>query len=109
MAKSRKNSILNSVGKTSSKVLPVVDKGLKTVGTTAKHVVQNSLPIVENGVSAVYGTIATGFNLGVKGVKGVKGVAKGVAKGMTKSKRSIRNKKGGKSRKLKTRRYRRRN
>jgi hypothetical protein len=97
MAKSRKNSILKSVGKTSSKVLPVVDKGLKTVGTTAKHVVKNSLPVVEHGVSAVYGTMATGFNLGVKGVKGVSGVAKG----MTKSKRSRRNKKGGK----KTRRH----
>lgn len=104
MTKSRKNSILKSVGKTSSKVLPVVDKGLQTVGTTAKHVAQNSLPIVEKGVSAVYGTMATGFNLGVKGVKGV-------AKGMTKGKRS-RSYKGGKSRKLgrkiKTRNYRRR-
>ena len=100
MAKSRKNSILKSVQKTSSKVLPVLDKSLQTVGSTAKHVAQNSLPIVENGVSAVYGTMATGFNLGVKGVKGVKGVAKG----MTKSKRSRRNKKGGK--KTRRRRYR---
>ena len=63
-----------------------------------------SIPIVEKGVSAVYGTMATGFNLGVKGVKGVKGVAKG----LTKSKRSRRSKKGGKSRKLKTRRHRNR-
>ena len=59
-----------------------------------------SLPVVEKGVSAVYGTMATGFNLGLKGVKGVSGVAKG----MTKSKRSRRNKKGGR----KTRRHRRR-
>jgi hypothetical protein len=100
MTKSRKNSILKSVGKTSSKVLPVVDKGLKTVGSTAKDVAKISLPIVEKGVSAVYGTMATGFNLGVKGVKGVSGVAKG----MTKSKRSRSNKKGGR----KTRRHRRR-
>ena len=104
MAKSRKNNILKSVEKTSSKVLPVVDKGLKTVGTTAKDVAKISLPVVEKGVSAVYGTMATGFNLGVKGVKGVSGVAKG----MTKSKRSRRHKKGGKSRKHKTRRHRRR-
>jgi hypothetical protein len=101
MAKSRKNNILKSVQKTSSKVLPVVDKGLKTVGTTAKDVAKISLPVVEKGVSAIYGTMATGFNLGVKGVKGVSGVAKG----MTKSKRS---RKGGKSRKNKTRRHRRR-
>ena len=100
MTKSRKNSILKSVEKTSNKVLPVVDDGLKTVGSTAKDVAKISLPIVEKGVSAVYGTMATGFNLGVKGVKGVSGVAKG----MTKSKRSRRHKKGGK----KTRRHRRR-
>ena len=100
MTKSRKNSILKSVQKTSSKVLPVVDEGLQTVGSTAKDMAKISLPIVEKGVSAVYGTMATGFNLGVKGVKGVKGVAKG----MTKSKSSRRNKKGGK----KTRRHRRR-
>jgi hypothetical protein len=104
MAKSRKNNILKSVQKTSSKVLPVVDESLKTVGTTAKDVAKISLPVVEKGVSAIYGTMATGFNLGVKGVKGVKGVAKG----LTKSKRSRRSKKGGKSRKLKTRRHRRR-
>ena len=107
MAKSRKNNILKSVEKTSNKVLPVVDEGLQAVGSTAKEVAKISLPVVEKGVSAVYGTMATGFNLGVKGVKGVKGVAKGVAKGMTKSKRSRRHK-GGKSRKLKTRRHRRR-
>jgi hypothetical protein len=100
MTKSRKNSILKSVEKTSNKVLPVVDEGLQTVGSTAKDVAKISLPIVEKGVSAVYGTMATGFNLGVKGVKGVSGVAKG----MTKSKRSRRHKKGGK----KTRRHRRR-
>ena len=100
MAKSRKNNILKSVEKTSTKVLPVVDKGLKNVGTTAKDVAKVSLPIVEKGVSAVYGTMATGFDLGVKGVKGVSSAAKGI----TKSKRSRRNKKGGR----KTRRHRRR-
>jgi hypothetical protein len=104
MGKSRKNSILKSVQKTSNKVLPVVDTGLKTVGTTAKDVAKISIPIVEKGVSAVYGTMATGFNLGVKGVKGVNTVAKG----MTKSKHSRRHHKGGRSRKLKSRRHSRR-
>ena len=89
MAKSRKNNILKSIEKTSNQLLPVVDKSLKTVGTTAKDVAKISLPVVEKGVSAVYGTMATGFNLGVKGVKGVSGVAKG----MTKRKRSRRHKK----------------
>ena len=89
MAKSRKNNILKSIEKTSNQLLPVVDKSLKTVGTTAKDVAKISLPVVEKGVSAVYGTMATGFNLGVKGVKGFSGVAKG----MTKRKRSRRHKK----------------
>ena len=100
MAKSRKNNILKSVEKTSSKVLPVVDKSLKTVGSTAKDVAKISLPVVEKGVSAVYGTMATGFNLGVKGVKEVSSVAKG----KTKSKRSKRHRKGGK--KTRNHRYR---
>lgn len=89
MAKSRKNNILKSVEKTSSKVLPVVDKSLKKIGTTSKDVAKNSIPVVEKGVSAVYGTMATGFNLGIKGLGSV-------AKGMTKSKRTKRHKKGGK-------------
>jgi len=104
MGKSRKNSILKSVQKTSNKVLPVVDKSLQKVGSTAKDVAKISIPIVEKGVSAVYGTMATGFNLGVKGVKGVNSVAKG----MTKSKHSRRQHKGGRSRKLKSRRQTRR-
>ena len=96
MAKSRKNNILKTVTKTSNKVLPVVDKGLKTIGTTAKDVASSSLPIIEKGVSVVYGTMATGFNLGVKGVKSV-------SKGMTKGKRSKLHKKG--LHKHKTRRH----
>lgn len=84
MAKSRKHreSIVKSITKTANQTLPVVDKGLKTVGSTAKTVVNASLPIVEKGVSAVYGTMATGLDLGVKGVKSV-------AKGMSKRRRSI--------------------
>jgi hypothetical protein len=106
MGKSRKNSILNSVKKTSNKLLPIVDTGLQKVGSTAKDVAKISIPIAEKGVSAVYGTMATGFDLGVKGVKGVNSVARG----MTKSKRSKRNlkggRKGGRSRKLKSKRNR---
>jgi hypothetical protein len=94
MAKTRKNNILKTVSKTSNKVLPVVDKGLKTIGTTAKDVASSSLPIIEKGVSIVYETMATGFNLGVKGVNSV-------SKGMAKSKRSKFHKKSG--RKYKTR------
>jgi hypothetical protein len=84
MAKSRKSSkssVMKTIKKTASKTLPVVDKGLKTIGTAAKDVAEASIPIVEKGVSAVYGTMATGLDLGVKGVKSV-------AKGMSKRKRS---------------------
>lgn len=49
MAKSRKHraSIVKSITKTANQTLPAVDRGLKTVGTTAKTVVSASLPIVE--------------------------------------------------------------
>jgi hypothetical protein len=71
MGKSRRNSIMKRIDTTASKTLPVVDKGLKTVGTVAKDAAQASIPIVEKGVSAVYGTMATGLDLGVKGLQNV--------------------------------------
>jgi hypothetical protein len=73
MGKSRKSrsSVVKSITKTASKTLPVVDKSLKNVGTAAKDVAQASIPIVEKGVSALYGTMSTGLDLGVKGVKNV--------------------------------------
>ena len=84
MAKTRKSSrrysILKNIRKTSNKALPLVNKGLTTVGTTTKSVVKKSLPVVEKGVSVVYGSLATGFDLGVKGVKnaasGIKNISK---------------------------------
>lgn len=95
MAKSRshRKSILKSIRNTSQKALPVVGKGLKTVGTTAKYVAVKSAPVVEKGVSKVYETMATGFDLGVKGVNTI---AKG-SKKMTNKRRY--KKRGGKSRK----------
>jgi len=90
MAKSRRNrkSIFKTITHTTEQALPVVNKGLKTVGNVAKGVVVTSAPIVENGVSKVYGTMATGFDLGVKGVKTVaKGVSKITKKRRTKSRR----------------------
>jgi len=82
MAKSRKNrkSIIKSIKTTGETVLPVVDKGLKNVGTTAKYAAVKSAPVLAKGVSAVYGTMATGFNLGAKGVKRVSTLAKGTKK-----------------------------
>jgi len=81
MAKTRRNSSRSSRKSNASKTLPVVDKSLTKVGNTAKDVAEVSIPVIEKGVSAVYGTMATGLDLGVKGVKSV-------AKGVSKRKRS---------------------
>jgi hypothetical protein len=96
MAKSRKNrssSFLKNITKTSTNAIPVVGKGLKNVGSLAKGVASKSVPVVQKGVSSVYGTLASGFDLGLKGVNSV---AKGVTRGISKKKRS---KGGRKSRK----------
>lgn len=94
MAKSHKHkqSIMKSIYKTADKTLPVVDKGLKKVGTTTKNVVSASIPVIEKGVSVVYGTMATGLDLGVKG-------AKSITKGLSKSRR-LRSRKVSRSRSL---------
>ena len=101
MAKSRKNSVMKTLKKTANKTLPVVDKGLKTVGSTAKDVASASIPVIEKGVSAVYGTMATGLDLGVKGVKTV-------TKGITRRGRSRSLAGGRRTRHRRTRRHRRR-
>ena len=71
MGKSRKNSIIKDIKTTATEALPVVDKGLTKIGTAAKDVAEASIPVVEQGVSAVYGTMATGLDLGAKGVKAI--------------------------------------
>lgn len=75
MSKTRKNrsrkNFLKKLTKTGKRAIPVVETGLKTVGKTAKVVAVKSVPIIESGVSKVYGTMMEGFDLGVKGVKGV--------------------------------------
>jgi hypothetical protein len=60
-----KKSILTSVSK---RALPIVNKGLMNIGSVAS----SSIPIVEKSVSAVYGTMATGFDMGVKGTKSLR-------------------------------------
>jgi len=69
MTKSRKNNLIKTINKTANQTLPVIDKGLKTIGTTTKDIAKASIPIIEKGVSVVYGTMATGVDLGVKGIK----------------------------------------
>ena len=54
-----------------NKTLPLLDKGLHKVGKTTKTVMNASIPVIEKGVGAVYGTMSSGLDLGMKGVKSV--------------------------------------
>jgi hypothetical protein len=96
MAKShrRRNNIVKNITKSANKALPVVNKGLETVGNTAKDVAVKSAPVIKKGVSAVYGTLATGLDLGIKGAKTV---ARDISKSKIVRSRKSRSKKGGKS------------
>jgi hypothetical protein len=74
MSKTRKNmkgNYLRKITNTGKKAIPVVKTGLRTVGNTAKVVAVKAAPIVEKGVSEVYDTMVTGFDLGVKGLKSI--------------------------------------
>lgn len=66
--KSKKN-LYGSLKRTTKRAIPVVASGIKTVGKTTVKVVKKSAPIVEKGVGAVYGVLAEGFDMGVKGLK----------------------------------------
>jgi hypothetical protein len=64
--KQRKNNVFRKIRKTTVKVLPV----LRNVG---EIVVVKTAPVVNKGLDGLYGTLATGFDMGVKGVqKGIK-------------------------------------
>jgi len=67
--KRHKKTLLKDITQTTKKVLPVVNSGLETVGTSVKVVAEKSAPVVEKGISGVYGALATGFDMGVKGVQ----------------------------------------
>ena len=66
----------------------MVKSGLKSVGATVKTVAIKSAPTVNKGLEGVYGALATGFDMGIKGV------SKGVSK-LSKKSRSKRSKRGG--------------
>lgn len=94
----RKTSIVNRLKRTASKTLPVVDTGLKTVGIAATGVAKKTVPVIEKGVSVVYGTMATGLDLGLTGAKTISNRVR------SSKRRSHRRLSGGK----KTRKHRRR-
>lgn len=71
MRKSSKKNILRRIKKSSKKILPAVESGLKNVGSSAKNLSKKAKPYVEKGISSIYGVLATGFDMGVKGVSKV--------------------------------------
>ena len=91
---SKKSSIMTKIKTTTSKAVPMVKYGLKSVGSTVKNVAIKSAPTVNKGLEGVYGALATGFDMGIKGVK--KGVSKISTKMRSKHHRS---KRGGTHRK----------
>ena len=64
-----KSSFMKNVYKTPYKAVPYVKKGLKNVGSVTMSVTKQATPVVEKGLGVVYGTLASGFDLGVKGLK----------------------------------------
>jgi hypothetical protein len=75
MTKSRKNifrrsskgrtNFIKKIGRTTKRVLPVVKKGLSTIGQNVKSAASSSEPAIKQGFKTIYGTLATGFNMGV--------------------------------------------
>ena len=61
--KQRKNNVFRKIRKTTVKVLPV----LRNVG---EIVVVKTAPVVNKGLDGIYGTLATGFDMGIKRIKG---------------------------------------
>ena len=51
------------------KAIPVVTQGVKTVGRVTKTAVVKGAPYVEKGVAGIYNTMATGFDMGIRGAK----------------------------------------
>jgi hypothetical protein len=97
--KSRKSGLLKGLNKTTTKAVPMVKSGLKSVGSTVKNVAIKTAPTVEKGLEGVYGTLATGFDMGIKGVsKGVSKVSKIAKKRRTTKRRGNKRKRGGTSR-----------
>ena len=69
LRKSKKNNFLKNLKNSSKKAIPAVARGLKNVGSTVKNIAVKSEPIVTKGLDTIYGTMAKGVNMGIKGVK----------------------------------------
>jgi hypothetical protein len=63
-SKKRTNFIKN-IGRTTKRVLPIVKTGLSTIGQNVKYAANKSEPTIKQGFKSIYGTLATGFNMGL--------------------------------------------
>jgi hypothetical protein len=88
---SKKSSLFKGLKKSTTKAVPVIKSGLKSVGSTVKTVAIKSAPTVNKGLEGVYGALATGFDMGVKGVSKM-------SKKMRSSSKHRKSKRGGTSR-----------
>jgi hypothetical protein len=61
----RRSGIIKNIGKTTKRVLPIVKNGLSKIGQNVKVAATKSEPAIKQGFKSIYGTLATGFNMGV--------------------------------------------
>jgi hypothetical protein len=69
--KRRRMNVFKKLKKTTIRALPIVESGLKKVGKSVEFAAEKSAPIVNKGLEGIYGTLATGFEMGAKRVKNV--------------------------------------
>jgi hypothetical protein len=67
--KKTNRGFLKNLKKTTTRAIPIVASGLKKVGTGVKTITMKSKPVIEKGLGMIYKTVASGFDLGVKGIK----------------------------------------
>ena len=64
-SKRRRTGIIKNIGRTTKRVLPIVKTGLSTIGQNVKVAATKSEPAIKQGFKSIYGTLATGFNMGL--------------------------------------------
>jgi hypothetical protein len=62
-------SFFKKLRRTTGRAIPVVASGLKRVGSSVKTITTRSKPVVEKGLGAIYKSVLSGFDLGVKGIR----------------------------------------
>lgn len=50
------------------RTIPIMKSSLKKVGSTVKNVTRKATPVVNKGLEKAYGTLASTFDMGVKGL-----------------------------------------